>query len=175
MPSKRREGVPSRFSYINSACPSIAFSIHCGSIPMYLCVTATELCCRDRRAGPPCLFRAIHFPRGAHRKGDASGRSGDRPLRRKRSSARVRAIHESPVRRPTADTTPHPSSGSRGIAGRHLPLKGKACGCVIASQCAHWRGNPFPLWPQGVADCHVASLLAMTSLEALTRYSEILP
>ena len=34
-------------NYINSACPSIAFSILCGSIPMYLCVTVAELCCSN--------------------------------------------------------------------------------------------------------------------------------
>ena len=40
---------------------------------------------------------------------------------------------------------------------------------VIASQCAHWRGNPFPLQRHDFlhvtkekTDCHVAALLAMT-------------
>ena len=40
---------------------------------------------------------------------------------------------------------------------------------VIASQCAHWRGNPFPFsrsdnlpGTKRSTDCHVASLLAMT-------------
>ena len=43
---------------------------------------------------------------------------------------------------------------------------------VIASQCAHWRGNPFPLQRHDFlhvtkekTDCHVASLLAMTVVD----------
>ena len=43
---------------------------------------------------------------------------------------------------------------------------------VIASQCAHWRGNPFPLQRPDFApvtkektDCHVAALLAMTVVD----------
>ena len=100
-------------------------------MPMYLCVTAAELCCRDRRAGPPCLFRAIHFPRGAHRKGDASGRSGDRPLRAEtvRLSRRGRCPH-----RPACSShwaigilrggTPLPARFAR-----HLPRRGRLSGC----------------------------------------------
>ena len=34
--------------YITLACPSIALSIRCGSIPINLCVTAAELCCKSR-------------------------------------------------------------------------------------------------------------------------------
>ena len=43
---------------------------------------------------------------------------------------------------------------------------------VIASQCSHWRGNPFPLQRPDFApvtkektDCHVAALLAMTVVD----------
>ena len=43
---------------------------------------------------------------------------------------------------------------------------------VIASRCAHWRGNPFPLQRHDFlhvtkekTDCHVASLLAMTVVD----------
>ena len=34
--------------YSKVAWPLIAFSILCGSMPMYLCVTAAELCCKSR-------------------------------------------------------------------------------------------------------------------------------
>ena len=43
---------------------------------------------------------------------------------------------------------------------------------VIASQCSHWRGNPFPIQRPDFApvtkektDCHVAALLAMTVVD----------
>ena len=41
----------------------------------------------------------------------------------------------------------------RGTAGFPHPLKKRD---VIASQCAHWRGNP-PDTPETLGDCHVAA------------------
>ena len=36
-----------RIFHINLACPSIALSIRCGSMPIYLCVVDAELCCKS--------------------------------------------------------------------------------------------------------------------------------
>ena len=36
------------YYYINSACPVIALSTYCGSMPTYRCVTAALLRCKSR-------------------------------------------------------------------------------------------------------------------------------